>query len=95
MWSGTKNRKVVRAGPGPTRRTTHTVCGFYGYVTFVGFTCQMGRAPAGVSMRRARFVILGFMRPAHDRVELAGGHILTVNQGCSFFELRNDMPKGH
>jgi hypothetical protein len=52
MRSGTKNRKVVRAGPGPTRRTTHTVCGFYGYVTFVGFTCQMGRAPAGVSMRR-------------------------------------------
>jgi len=93
MRSGTKNRKVVRAGARPPTRGQHRF-GFYGYVTFVGFTCQMG---AGASWRvyAARFVILGYMRPARDRVELARGHTLTVNQGCSFFELRGDMPKGH
>ena len=93
MRSGTKNRKWCGPDPAPPGGQ-HTRCGFYGYVTFEGFTCQMG---AGASWRvyAARFVILGYMRPARDRVELARGHTLTVNQGCSFFELRNDMPKGH
>jgi hypothetical protein len=59
MRSGTKNRKVVRAGPRP-HPGDNTVCGFYGYVTFGGFTCQMGRAPAGTSI----FQFLGHPSPS-------------------------------
>jgi hypothetical protein len=90
MPSGT--RKVVRAGL-QLSEVQHGLR-FLRLCHLRGFYLPNG---AGASWRvyAARFVILGFMRPARDRVELARGHTLTVNQGCSFFELRNDMPKGH
>jgi hypothetical protein len=63
--------KTAKAGRTPAPPGDNTVCGFYGYVTFVGFTCQKGRAPADMSIFQCLMTPVGEPNRRENRLDNA------------------------